>query len=610
MITDDTIERVREAADIVQIIGEHVSLKRTGTDYRGPCPFHQGTHRNFSVSPKKGIYYCFVCHEGGDVFTFLQKRLGMDWPSAVRYVADRAGVEVREVEARRDEPDPRAPLWEMNAAAAEFFQAQLWDDVTGRAARDYLALRRVGHDVAERFGLGFAPRDQVALRTHLSALGYEDEKLAESGLLVRRSEDGEIRPRFRGRLMFPILDAAGHHVGFGGRLLGPGEPKYLNSPDTPAFSKARLLYGLNWAKHAIRRENRVLVVEGYFDVVRLVASGVEPVVAPLGTALTAMQAALLARYAKTAFLLYDSDRAGLKATFRAGDELLRHGTSVLVVTLPDGEDPDTFVDKFGGDALRSQLESAVDVFERKVQLLTRAGWFADLQKKRRAIDRLLPTIRAASDSLTRDIYLTRAAEAAGVTKDLLAREVDELRQGSAAARRGGDAAEPAGSRTALARPRERRGGDRRRPVPGVAAERELVRVLLLNRASVEPLAERLDPGEMRDATYRAIFRALLDCGPAAAPAARADLLDEEAVQTKQELLDEPDAVVDAERALEDSLAVLRVRQMRERLAEIDREIRIANANEADALITEKRSLVREIGALGGKGFGPFGKSRS
>ena len=156
MISDETIERVREAADIVQIIGEHVNLKRSGADFRGPCPFHQGTHRNFSVSPKKGIYYCFVCHEGGDVFTFLQKRLGMEWPAAVRLVADRVGIEVRDVETRTQEKDAREPFWDLNAAAAAYFRDMLWAEDTGKAARDYLALRRVSREIADRFGLGYA----------------------------------------------------------------------------------------------------------------------------------------------------------------------------------------------------------------------------------------------------------------------------------------------------------------------------------------------------------------------------------------------------------------------------------------------------------------------
>ena len=351
MIPDDVVERVRDEADIVQIIGEHVALKRMGTDYRGPCPFHQGTHPNFSVSPKKRMYYCFVCKEGGDVFTFLTKRLGLDWPSAVRQVADRSGIAIPDVETHRAGPDPREPLWEVTATAAEYFRRMLWEDDGGRAAREYLASRGIERPMADRFGIGFAPAAIGLMRSHLQTLGFGDDRQIQAGVLTQPEEGREPRPRFRGRLIFPIFDGSGHTVGFGGRLIGPGEVKYVNSPESSIFAKRRLLYGLNWAKFAIRRDERVILVEGYFDVVRLIGAGVESVVAPLGTALTAEQAELVARYTKQAFLIYDSDRAGLRATFRTADELLRKSVAVRVVTLPEGEDPDTFVGAHGGEHL-------------------------------------------------------------------------------------------------------------------------------------------------------------------------------------------------------------------------------------------------------------------
>ncbi|MDB4879910.1 MAG: primase, partial [Gemmatimonadetes bacterium] len=423
MIPDETIERVRESADIVGIIGEYVQLKRQGTDWRGPCPFHQGTSRNFSVTPKKQMYYCFVCHEAGDVFKFLTRRLGVDWPTSVRMVAEKSGIEVVETSTRRnDEKDTREPFWEVNGAAGDYFRRMLWEDELGRDARAYLEERAIPRELAERVGIGFAPREIGLMRAHLNTLGFDDARLVESGLMAQE-EGSEPRPRFRGRLIFPIFDLASRIVGFGGRLLGPGEPKYLNSPESPIFSKGKLLYGLNWAKQAARRDERMLVVEGYFDVVRLIGAGIESAVAPMGTALTEDQAKLIRRYTDRVFLLYDSDKAGLKATFRSGDELLRQGAAVQVVTLPDGEDPDTFVRAGGARALEAQLASSIDVFERKIQLLDRGGWFADLRKKRQALDRLLPTLRATSDALTRDMYLGHASAAAGVTRELLEREL-------------------------------------------------------------------------------------------------------------------------------------------------------------------------------------------
>ncbi|MFN2397938.1 MAG: DNA primase [Gemmatimonadaceae bacterium] len=607
MITDDTVERVRESADIVQIIGEHVNLKRAGADFRGPCPFHQGTHRNFSVSARKGMYYCFVCHESGDVFTFLQKRLGLDWPSAVRYVAAKAGVEVREVETRRDAPDAREPLWEINAAAAEFFHEQLWEnEVGGQQAREYLTLRHITRDEADRFGTGFAPRDPQSMRGHLNALGFKDALILEAGVLYVREDTEELRPRFRNRLMFPIQDAVGRHVGFGGRLLGPGEPKYLNSAESSVFSKARLLYGMHLAKHSIRRDDHVIVVEGYLDVMRLVSLGIEPVVAPLGTSLTEAQASLLKRYSHNASLLYDSDRAGLKATFRAGDELLRHGFSVQVVTLPEGEDPDTFGDRFGTEGVREIMGAAMDVFERKIQELERAGYFADLRKKRQAIDRLLPTIRAASDSITRDMYLGRASEVTGISRDVLEREAraigpESIPDPPAAPRREIRAPDAGGPRPVQ---------PRRKAVSGEAAERELIRVMLHSRMEIDGVAERIGADDFRDPRYREIYEALVASGGERAIEEVASGLSADTSHVLQGLLAEPDAIVDARRTIEGSISALRVRELSEGMKDIDRTLPLAVGADKDELIGDKVRLLKQVQELGAVGFRHFGKSRA
>ncbi|GAC1516967.1 MAG: hypothetical protein NVS1B4_15380 [Gemmatimonadaceae bacterium] len=621
MIADDLVDRIREAADIVQIIGEHVELKRTGTSYRGPCPFHQGTHRNFAVSPDKGMFYCFVCHESGDVFAFLQKRLGMTWPSAVRAVAERAGIEVPEETQRRQGPDPREPLWEVNGAAAEYFRRMLWSDPLGSPARDYLYSRAISREVADRFGMGFAPREIGLMRSYLQMLGFDDERQLQAGLLVRAEEGAEPRPRFRGRVIFPIADAGGHVVGFGGRLITPGEPKYLNSGETEIFQKRRLLYGLNWAKQAIRRDERVLLVEGYFDVVRLMASGIDSVVAPLGTALTEDQATTLVRYTKHIFLLYDSDRAGLKATFEAGDRLLHFGARVQVVTFPDGEDPDSFVAKHGVAGLTAQLAAAIDIFERKVQLLERAGSFSDLRHKRRAIDRLLPTIRVTVDPVMRELYLARASEASGVSRELLAREAGAETHAS----------HPGGAptRETPAPPRRQGKGDgdqrgtggasrgsRRRPrmkVVGESAERELIRIMLQAPSRLELLAERVGLDDFRAPEYRELYAALLahvgrGVGDDVSLSSLLAGVGEEAAAIAAELVAEPGAVVDVEATISDSVQQLNARRMQQRVSELDALIPLASGDEKDALIREKSSLVRTMSAEGGRGWKTFGST--
>ncbi|NUO39706.1 MAG: DNA primase [Gemmatimonadaceae bacterium] len=616
MIADETVERVRESADIVGVIGEYVELKRQGSDFRGPCPFHQGTHRNFSVSPKKQMYYCFVCHEGGDVFNFLTKRLGVDWPTAVRMVAEKSGIEVVETQSRRgpEEKDDREPFWEVNAAAADYFRKMLWEDDLGREARAYVEQRDISRELADRVGLGFAPREIGLMRSYLNTLGFEDDRLTEAGLLATPEGSTEPRPRFRGRLIFPIYDVSSRVVGFGGRLLGPGEPKYLNSPESRIFSKGRLLYGLNWAKQAARRDERMLVVEGYFDAVRLIGAGVESVVAPMGTALTEDQAKLIRRYTDRVYLLYDSDKAGLKATFRSGDELLRQGASVQVVTLPEGEDPDSFVRTHGARGLDAQLAASIDVFERKIQILERGGWFADLRKKRQALDRLLPTLRATSDPLTRDMYLGHASDAAGVTRELLERELNagpRSRMGRAGRDPGPAVAHAAEQRGRPTPPpdmaRVRRGDRRRTTERGTGAERELLRVVLHRPAYFEQVVERVGVEQFRDPELQRIFAAMIEAGPDASPEALAAGLDEDSVAVLQELLEETGGLEFAEKTIVGGLAVLHERELTGRMEEIDRLMPLANGREKDALMSEKMELVRELGRLGSrryKGFSP------
>jgi DNA primase len=600
VIPDEVVEQVRDAADIVQVISEYVNLKRVGTDFRGPCPFHQGTHRNFSVSPKKRMYYCFVCHEGGDVFHFLQKRLGVEWPSAVKMVGEKAGIEVREVQTHREGPDPREPLWEVNATAAAYFQTMLWDDPLGESAREYLIGRRIDREIADQFGIGFAPREIGLLRNYMNTLGFDEKRQVEAGLLIMGEDGSEPRPRFRGRLMFPILDSMGRNIGFGGRILGQGEPKYLNSPESPVFTKGKTLYGLNWAKNDVRREDQVLVVEGYFDVVRLMAAGVTTVVGAMGTALTDSQAALLKKLTKNVFLLYDSDKPGLKATFRSGDELLRQGASVRVVTLPEGEDPDTFVKTHGASALTARLKDSIDVFERKIQLLERAGMFSELQKKRRALDRLLPTVRATADGIMRDLYLTRAGEVSGVAREVLERELTG--RSAPALKPSASPLAPRVSPTAAVRRGERRAQHGER---GASAERELVRAMLAGRSRVEQIAEKLGEETFRDPQYRAIYHALVAAGPESSIDEVSADLDEEGVGLLQDIMDEGSYQMDAERTINDSLATLLARDLDQRAAELDRIIPLADGAQKDKLIAEKEAIRQELNATGKKYYKKF-----
>ena len=566
LIPDDVIGQVREAADLVGIIGEHVELKRSGSDYRGPCPFHGGTHRNFAVIPKKGMFYCFVCHEAGDVFTFFMKRLGMDYPTAVREVARRVGITIPE--RGPSGPDPHEPLYNAVAAAADWFARQLRESPEADVARQYLGSRGLDLETVLPLGLGYAPTGK-ALLDAMKSLGLRDEVLLEAGLVIKR-EDGTPAPRFRGRLLFPIHDPRARVVGFGGRILGAGEPKYLNSPETAIFHKGRLLYNLHTAKHAMRKAERAILVEGYFDVLRLSLAGIEEVVAPLGTGLTSDQAQLVQRHAAHVILLYDSDEAGLRATFRAADELLRERLRVSVATLPPGEDPDTLVQRRGAAGLEAVLKDAVDVFERKLQILDRKGFFGTLPGRRRALDRLLPTIRAAADPITRELYTSRAAEAAGVRKDVLEREV-----GSELGARG------SGLGTAQPRPPS----TEPRALPA-SAEKTLLLLMLEGDPWKSQVRGAVDAEEFEFVPYREVFEAIADDAVLS--------LSETSARAYEELKAEGLGDRDPNALYERAVNFIEARRLERQIEQIDDRLPFESPDGQASLIAEKRRVFDEL----------------
>jgi DNA primase len=590
---EEVRDRVREAADIVQIIGESVPLKRQGSTYRGPCPFHNGKDRNFSVVPKIGIYHCFVCHEKGDVFSFLQKRFGMDFPTALKTVAEKAGIDLPRSDARDKAPDPREPQWEALAAAADHFSGVLWDDPAGEPGRAYLASRQIDRATADRFGIGYAADGERVL-AHLRGLGVDDARLTDVGLRTPGDDERKPGPRFRHRLMFPIHDQAGHIVGFGGRALAQGKPKYLNSPDSPIFSKSKLLYGFHWAKLALRREAKGILVEGYFDLIRVAAAGIDYAVASMGTALTEAQAQLLARYTRQIVIAYDSDRPGLEATFRSADALLEHGVRVRVVTLPPGEDPDSYVAQHSRADFEAQVDGALDVFDRKVQLAERGGWFADLSKKRRAIDKLLPTIRVTADPITQQLYVGRLAEASGVSAEVLWREVGGAPDALVA--------EP------VVRPLARPHVPARRQAM-FKAEYVLIQNVLAARGLLASVLDRIDANMIRDPVCHAILVALRDGGADATMQELADRLTPDQVVVVQEMQEKGTMDAEPGGVIDECINTLRVRAINERLYEIDRNFALASGNQQRELTTEKTRLVHEKRALGGRGDAGFGKSR-
>ena len=592
MIPDDVVEEVRSRADLVEIIGEVVELKRAGKQYKGKCPFHEDRTPSFFVTPDQGFYKCFGCDESGDVFTFVMKRMGMDFPDAIRYVGERSGVEVREVNPGDEgREDPLRPYYAANAFARKFFQDTLADPTLGARARTYLEGRGIDEETRERFGLGFAPDEWGGLRSAAEAHGIPREVLLENGLLIDSERAKEPYDRFRGRIIFPIEATGGKVVGFGGRIIeasGKGAPKYLNSPEGPVYHKGDILYALGWNRHAIRKEGVALLVEGYMDVVALAAGGVNHSVGVLGTSLTPEQARLLKRYTRKVLLLFDSDEAGLRATFRGADVLLSAGIHPSVVTLPTGEDPDSVIGREGREGLERYLDAAVDVVDRKLQLLEEKGFLRSLDRKRTAVDKLLPTLRATADDTLRDLYVSRVAEKTGVRRETLEREIESGRAGGGVA--GGTAPPTRGPGRGAASPSARRPKGRlRHPPPELGAERQLLLVLLQARDWLDRALERIGPGEFQNSVYQVIFQALVDDPELTSPPPE---MAPEAVRVMEELLGHPEELEHTERIFEESIAKLRDRSMVAREIELREKLSRADSPEREREILEELQRLR------------------
>jgi DNA primase len=580
VIPDDMVEEVRARADIVDVIGEFVSLKKAGREYKANCPFHEERTPSFYVVPDKGFYKCFGCGKSGDVFSFVMERQGMDFIEAVKHVASRSGVEVREVKRGREEDDPHRRFYEINAFARDWFRGRLADERVGAGARAYLEGRGIGSDVWERFGVGYAPDEWRTFREAAAAHGFDEQLMLEVGLLGTSERSSEPYDRFRGRIIFPIEALSGKVIAFGGRVLegdAKDTPKYLNSPETPVYHKGENLYGLSWAKNAIRRQEKALVVEGYMDVVSLAAHGLEHVVAPLGTALTPEQAKLLARYCTRVLLLFDSDAAGLRAGFRAADVLLAAGLHPAIVTLPPGEDPDTLVRSAGVGALDGHVEDAVDVLDRKLQILDEKDYFSSIERTRSALDRLLPTIRAAADPALRDIYVDRVAARTGVRRETIEAEIERERQ-----REARDHPAPAPRSAPSPRP----------GLPKLGAERQLLKMMVRGVDWVERASEVISAEDFEDPQHRAIFQALLDDPETRAPPPSMDPV---VAQRFEDLLSDPEELAHGIDLFTKSVNRMRVAVLDRRIQELQRRLEAAGTDEEKGeLAGEKSRLAREL----------------
>ncbi len=408
-IPEDIVELVRSQADIVEIIGEFVPLRRRGRSYVALCPFHKERTPSFSVSPERGIFKCFGCGKGGNVFTFLMEYHGISFTEAVRMVAHRIGIDIPEQQAQ-DAPirSEKEQLYRVLRAATDFFVQQLHSPA-GQAARLYLERRGIRKQIIEQFQLGYAPAGWDTLQITLRQQGFSPELLAKAGLVVETEKS--TYDRFRHRLIFPIFHSFGQVVGFGARRLREEDtPKYLNSPQTMVYDKSQVLYGLYQARDAIRREQTAVIVEGYMDVLTLVQAGIPNVVAACGTALTAQHLRMLKRYAPAIALLYDQDEAGQQAAVRAVELAFATGIDVFVVQLPEGEDPDSFVRRFSVEELRRRIDEAADGLAFLLHHLHRQGRMATPVQQAQAVKYLVEVIAQIPDPLQQDFTIRQLAQ--------------------------------------------------------------------------------------------------------------------------------------------------------------------------------------------------------
>ncbi len=415
MISDEDKNRVRAATDLVALVQETVELRPRGHEFWGCCPFHGEKTPSFHIIPATQVWHCFGCGEGGDCFTYIMKRENLSFPESIRYLAERAGIELQEETSFTRRGTKRARLVEVCEATCDFYHTMLMRGKDGRG-REYFASRGLGSDVCQRYRLGFAP-GRGALVNHLRSQGFSPREMIDANVAIDRR--GGLADRFYDRDMFPIFDEQGKCIAFGGRIMGAGEPKYLNTSETPLFHKKRNLYGFNWAKEHIVAANEAIVVEGYTDAIACWEGGIKNVVATLGTALTEHHVKTLARFAKKIIYLFDGDNAGQKAAERAIQFVETGSIDLRCVILPDNMDPNDYVNAKGGSALRQLLDESeplLDFVFRKLEQRADASTPAGRARALEDACRLIYPLRA---SYMIDTYFVRIADLLGVDVDMV-----------------------------------------------------------------------------------------------------------------------------------------------------------------------------------------------
>ncbi len=426
-ISDEIIEQVRSSNDIVDVISSYVRLKKRGKSYVGLCPFHQEKTPSFTVSAEKQMYHCFGCHKGGNVFTFVMEHDKVAFAESVRILASRVGIVIPEGPVTEEQTE-QEHLYSACRFAGQLFHENLLKTDEGRSALEYFHGRGFSDETIRTFGLGYSLQSWDNLIVRAGQEGISTEYLQKAGLL-RMRDDGSPYDYFRGRAMFPIMSTSGRAIGFGARKIREDDAiagKYINSPETSIYNKSRVLFGLFHSKETIRGEETAIMVEGYADLISLFQSGVQNVVASSGTALTEDQLRLLSRYSKTLVLVYDADTAGSDATLRGVDLALEQDFDVKIVRLPEGEDPDTYVRKFGPQEFRKSVTDSISFIDFKAQRFLQQGAFSTPERKAQAVRSIVQSISKIRDELKRNFYVKEVASKYEIYESVIYRELERL----------------------------------------------------------------------------------------------------------------------------------------------------------------------------------------
>lgn len=493
---EDVIEEVRSRNDIVSVISEYVKLQRKGSSYFGLCPFHNEKSPSFSVSPDKQMYYCFGCGAGGNVFTFIQEYENYSFPEAMKFLAERAGITLPEKEYSQEErraQDLRTRILNVNKMAAKYYYYQLRTE-NGRQAMEYLKNRCLSDETIRSFGLGYSNKYSNDLYLYLKKQGVSDELLRESGLMNVDERKG-MYDKFWNRVIFPIMDVNNRVIGFGGRVMGDGKPKYLNSPETAVFDKSRNLYGLNVARTA--RKKSMLVCEGYMDVISMHQAGFKNSVASLGTALTTQHASLLKRYTDEVILTYDSDGAGIKAALRAIPMLKAAGISTRVLHMNPYKDPDEFIKTLGPEAFQERMDQAENSFLFEISILERDFDMHDPEGKTGFYQAAARKLMEFDQELERENYIQAVAERYQISFDSLRKMVNREAMRGAVPRR---------EREEVVRPQKKREKEDGKKT----SQRLLLTWLIEQKGLYEKISAYISPEDFTDPLYREVAEKLFE----------------------------------------------------------------------------------------------------